>query len=114
MKRQAEREGGQFLILSPEDSGSAAALSALPSSKPTNEKDAPASSSDIETGPERMRNGTAAPHNTLFEGKGTDNFENSQGHARFSLKERSIHYSNAERAVEGYAAEGWRPEGRRR
>ncbi|MDE6460588.1 MAG: hypothetical protein K2K52_07155, partial [Paramuribaculum sp.] len=30
MKRQAEREGGQFLILSPE-SGSAAALSALPS-----------------------------------------------------------------------------------
>lgn len=29
MKKQAEREGGQFLILSPED-GSAAALSALP------------------------------------------------------------------------------------
>ena len=29
MQRQAEREGGQFLILSPND-GSAAALSALP------------------------------------------------------------------------------------
>ena len=38
MKRQSEREGGQFLILSPND-GSAAALSALPSDVSSDTKD---------------------------------------------------------------------------
>ncbi len=38
MQRQAEREGGQFLILSP-NKGAAAALSALPSGASSNDKD---------------------------------------------------------------------------
>ena len=37
MKRQVQREGGQFLILSPQE-GSAAALSALPSNLPSADK----------------------------------------------------------------------------
>ena len=38
MRRQSEREGGQFLILSPND-GSAAALTALPSDVSSDTKD---------------------------------------------------------------------------
>lgn len=45
MKRQAEREGGQFLILSPND-GSAAALSALPSGLSSDGKDTEISGTD--------------------------------------------------------------------
>lgn len=51
MKRQAEREGGQFLILSPNE-GSAAALSALPSDVSSDGKDNTLSSDKQENGAE--------------------------------------------------------------
>ena len=63
MKRQAEREGGQFLILSPKD-GSAAALSALPHGLSSDGKDT-TKSSDLQEGNESLtvKEGTAAPKN---------------------------------------------------
>ncbi len=63
MKRQAEREGGQFLILSPKD-GSAAALSALPHGLSSDGKDT-TKSSDLQGGNETLtvKEGTEAPKN---------------------------------------------------
>lgn len=63
MKRQAEREGGQFLILSPKD-GSAAALSALPHGLSSDGKDT-TKSSDLQGGNETLtvKEGTDAPKN---------------------------------------------------
>lgn len=63
MKSQAEREGGQFLILSPKD-GSAAALSALPHGLSSDGKDT-TKSSDLQGGNETLtvKEGTEAPKN---------------------------------------------------
>ena len=56
MQRQAEREGGQFLILSPND-GAAAALSALPLGLSSDAKDTPQVSNEQENEQKRGENG---------------------------------------------------------